>query len=200
MKKLALVVIPVAMMMIGTACSNKMYEQPTTAGAANPAEYIPFTKALKYRLDQDRADLRKIQFYIDQPLVLRYTTPGTGGSSVKNGMVSYGDLQKVTEHTIPAYTPGVCEKVKGDSLYISFDAPQNSFVFAALYANEHFTLQGTNWYNGVADVTYENKTYKVACDGCGSAGEAKLVIKKSAAGGAANASSGGKVLAGRKLN
>lgn len=200
MKKLALVIFPLAMMMMGTACSNKMYNEQSTAAAANPAEYIPFTKAVKYRLDQDRADIRKIQFYIDQPLVLRYTTPGSGGSSVKNGVVSYGDLQKVTEHTIPAYTAGVCEKVKGDSLYISFDAPQNSFVFAALYSNEHFTLQGTNWYNGVADVTYENKTYRVACDGCGSAGEAKLVIKKNVAGAAGASSASGKVLAGRKLN
>ena len=39
---------PSAMMMMGTACSNKMYDQPSTAVSANPADYIPFTKALKY--------------------------------------------------------------------------------------------------------------------------------------------------------
>jgi len=201
MKKLLLFFVPVVMIMLGTGCSNKMYtDKPNGTAAVNPAEFIPFSKALKYRLDMDRADLKKIQFYVDQPLILRYTTAG-GSSSVKGGVVSYGNLQNVTEFTIPAYTPGVCERVKGDSLYISFDAPQNSFVFAALYANEHFTLQGTNWYNGVADVNYDNKIYKVQCDGCGSAGEAKLVIRKAQAGGAGNtAAAGGKVLAGRKLN
>jgi hypothetical protein len=199
MKKLLLLFVPIVLMALFSACSNKMYsEKPAATAAVNPAEFIPFSKALKYRLDQDRADIKKIQFYLDQPLVLRHTTPG-GSSSVKGGVVSYGSLQNVTEFTIPAYTPGVCERVKGDSLYISFDAPQNSFVFVAQYANEHFNLQGTNWYNGVCDVTYDNKTYKVQCDGCASAGDAKLVIRKSQAG-AAGSAAAGKVLTGRKLN
>ncbi len=200
MKKTLLVIAPVLCVMLFTACSSKVYtDKPTATTAVNPAEFIPFSKSLKYRLDQDRADLRKIQFYIDKPLILRYTSTG-GSSSVKGGTVAYDNLQNVTELTIPAYTPGVCEKVKGDSLYISFDAPQNSFVFAALYANEQFMLQGTNWYNGVTDVMYDNKIYKAQCDGCGSAGEVKLVIRKSQAGNAGKTPAAGKVLAGRKLN
>lgn len=201
MRKFILALLPVLSVMLFSACSNKVHTQPSTAAApVNPADYIPFSKALKYRLDLDRADIKKIQFYIDQPLILRHTSPG-GSSSVKGGVVSYGSLQQVNEFTIPAFTPGVCEKVKGDSLYISFDAPQNSFVFAAVFENEHFSLQGTNWYNGVCDVTYDNKVYKVQCDGCGSAGEAKLMIRKSQAGSGAGApAAAGKVLSGRKLN
>src|SRR6185369_5418191 len=128
--------------------SKKVYtDKAATATVVNPADYLPFSKALKYRLDQDKVDIRKIQFYLDKPLVLRHTTAGNGGSSVKGGAVQYESLQNVTEVSIAAYTPGVCERVKGDSLMISFDAPNNTFVFAAVYANEHFTLQGTNWYN-----------------------------------------------------
>jgi hypothetical protein len=200
MKRTLLIIAPVLSIMLFTACSSKVYtDKPTATAAVNPAEFIPFSKSLKYRLEQDRADLKKIQFYIDKPLILRNTSGG-GSSSVKGGTVAYGNLQNVTEFTIPAYTPGVCEKVKGDSLYISFDAPQNSFVFAAIYANEQFLLQGTNWYNGVTDVMYDNKIFKAQCDGCGSAGEAKLVIRKAQAGNAGNTAGSGKVLAGRKLN
>lgn len=201
MKKLILIVAPVLCVMLFSACSKKVYSgKPSDTAVVNPADYLPFSKSLKFRLDQDRADLKKIQFYIDKPLILRHTA-ASGSSAVKSGTVSYDNAQNVTEFTIPAYTPGICERVKGDSLYISFDAPQNSFVFAAVYANEQFMLQGTNWYNGVTDVMYDNKIFKVQCDGCGSAGEAKLVIKRSQAGNAGKATAGsGKVIAGRKLN
>jgi hypothetical protein len=47
-------------------------------------------------------------------------------------------------------------------------------------------------------VNYDNKIYKAQCDGCGSAGEVKLLIRRNQAGGHAPAA--GKVLAGRKLN
>lgn len=196
-----LIIVPVLGVMLCTGCSKKVATGDASAAAVvNPADYLPFSKALKYRLDQDKVDIRKIQFYVDKPLILRHTTAGNGGSTVKGGAVQYESLQNVTEVTIPAYTPGICERVKGDSLMISFDAPNNQFVFAAVYANEHFALQGTNWYNGVADVMYDGKVYKVACDGCGSAGEVNLVIRRSQASDMPKPTSGTKSLAGRKLN
>lgn len=199
MRKLILVFAPVFFIMLLSACSDQVYPGATAAATGpNPADYLPFTKSLKFRLDNDKADLRKLQFYTDRAITLRYT--GSAGSGViKSGTINYDQVQDVTEITIPAYTPGVCERVKGDSLYISFDAPQNAFVFAALYANENFLFQGTNWYNGVADVTYDGKTYKAACSDCGSVGEVRLMIRKAQASGA-KSPMGGKVLAGRKLN
>ncbi len=200
MKKIVLILVPVLFVMMASSCSNKVYTKDSATAEVNPSDYIPFSKNMKYRLDQDRADLRKIQFYLDKTIILR-NTASAGGSAIKSGTVMYDNSQQVTEFTIPAYTPGVCERVKGDSLYISFDAPQNSFVFAAVYENEHFMLQGTNWYNGVTDIKYDNKIFKAQCDGCGSAGEAKLVIRRSQAGaGMKPVPTGGKVLAGRKLH
>lgn len=202
MRKVVLfLVTPLLLSLVFAACSNKVYTaKPAETAAINPTDYVPFSKDLKFRLEHDKADIRKVQFYLDKPLVLRNIGTSAGGA-IKQGMITYDNVQDVTEVTIPAYTPGVCERVRGDSLYISFDAPQNAFVFAAIYANEHFMLQGTNWYNGVTDVNYDGKIYKASCDGCGSAGEAKLLIKKSSAGNnAGGAPGGGKTLAGRKLN
>ncbi|WP_345080808.1 hypothetical protein [Nemorincola caseinilytica] len=195
-----LVLAPVVLALLFSSCSDKVYTASTaTTAGPNAADYLPFTKSLKFRLDNDKADLRKLQFYTDRPITLRHT--GVAGNGViMSGTVSYDKLQDVTEVTIPAYTPGICERVKGDSLFISFDAPQNVFVFAALYANENFMMQGTNWYNGVADVTYDGKTYRASCDECGSLGEVRLMIKKSQSGGYKTPAGGGKVIAGRKLN
>lgn len=199
MKKLILLFAPVLFMLMTSSCSDKMYTADATAAQSpNPGDYLPFSKSLKFRLDNDKADLRKLQFYTDKAIVLRYT--GSAGNGViKSGTVTYDKVQDVTEITIPAYTPGVCERVKGDSLYISFDAPQNAFVFAAMYANENFMLQGSNWYNGATDVNYDGKVYRAYCDGCSSAGEVRLMIKRAQTAGY-GAPSGGKVLSGRKLN
>jgi hypothetical protein len=201
MKKIVLFIVPVMIALAFSACSNKVYTgKPAEAAAINPTDYVPFSKDLKFRLEHDHADIRKVQFYLDKPIILRHMSPSASGA-IKQGMITYDNVQDVQEINIPAYTPGVCERVRGDSLYISFDAPQNAFVFAAIYSNEHFMLQGTNWYNGVTDVTYDGKIYKAYCDGCGSAGEASLLIKKSQAGNnAGGAPGGGKTLAGRKLN
>lgn len=205
MKKLVLLLLAGATTFGMLSCGPKTYlseQMATNVNGVNPADFMPFTKSLKYRLDQDKADIRKIQFYIDKPLVLRYTaTSSGGGSAIKGGTVMYDNAQDVTELTIPAYTPGVCERVVGDSLLISFDAPNNYFVFAALYANEDFFLQGTNWYNGVCDVNYDGKIYKAQCDGCGSAGEAMLMIKRSQSGPRSMkpAGSNAHAIAGRKL-
>ncbi len=199
MRKVVLVIAPLLLSLAFAACSNKVYTAaPPGTAAINPTDYVPFSKDLKFRLEHDHADIRKVQFYLDKPLVLRHIEPSASGA-INKGMITYDNVQDVKEITIPAYTPGVCERVKGDSLYISFDAPQNAFVFAAVYANEHFMLQGTNWYNGVTDVDYDGKIYKASCDGCGSAGEASLLIKKSQAGNAGKSPGGGKTLAGRKL-
>lgn len=200
MRKMLFVIAPVFCFLLFSACSPKVV-QPTAAAstaAPNPSDYLPFTKSLKFRLDNDKADLRKLQFYTDRPITLR-RTGSVGNGVIMSGTVSYDKVQDVTEITIPAFTPGVCERVKGDSLYISFDAPQNAFVFAALYANEDFLFQGTNWYNGVADVNYDGKVYKAWCDECGSVGEVRLMIKRPQSSGP-KSSAPGKVLAGRKLN
>jgi len=191
---------PVLGLILCLSCNKKVnpaQSQATTV--VNQADYVPFTKSLKQRLDHDHADIKKIQFYLDQTLVLRRTT-GMEKGVVKGGVISYDNGQAVTEMTIPAYTPGVCEGVNGDSLLISFDAPGNTFVFGALYANENFMLLGSNWYNGVTDVTYDSKTYKVACGSCGNAGDAMLVIKRMQGGmSAPRSAGGGKVIAGRKV-
>jgi len=199
MKKMILVFAPLLCIALLSACSKKVYDSASaTAKVINPSDYLPFTKSLKFRLENDRADIKKVQFYTDKPITLRRTAPSANGV-INQGTITYDNIQDVTEVTIPAYTPGVCERVKGDSLYISFDAPQNAFVFAAIYANENFMLQGSNWYNGVVDVNYDGNVYKAECDGCGSAGEVRLMIKRPHSGMKTNAGNG-KTITGRKLN
>jgi hypothetical protein len=151
------------------------YAQNNTPATDNG--YTAFTKTLKKRLDQDKVDLKKIQFYIDQPLTLSRASHAARGQ-VQNGVVVFNNAPDMNRIVIPAYTPVVCERASGDSLMISFDMPNKTICFGALYANENFIIVSPSWYNGVAEITYDNQPYQVRCAGCGSAANAKLVIKK----------------------
>jgi hypothetical protein len=128
-------------------------------------------------MEHDNMDIKKVQFYTDQTLVLSRTV-GSEKGAIVGGQLEFTNGQSANEITIPAYTPGVCEGISGDSLYISFDRPGNTIVFSALYANQFFTLSSPSWYGGIATVKYENQSYLVRCEGCGSASNAHLVVKK----------------------
>jgi hypothetical protein len=84
----------------------------------------------------------------------------------------------VNEISIPAYTPGVCERMSGDSLYISFESVGKTIIFSALYANQYFVPSSESFYGGVANVTYDNKQYALYCPSCGSVANAKLVVRR----------------------
>ena len=73
MKKSLLTVAPVIALILCLGCNKKVNPAQTQATVVNEADYVPFTKSLKQRLDHDHADLKKIQFYVDQALVLRRT-------------------------------------------------------------------------------------------------------------------------------
>lgn len=179
MNKASLLLICSAGLLSGaivSGCSPKMAPQTTTV-ANNANSYAPFTKLLKQRMEHENIDLKKVQFYVDQTLVLSRTV-GSEKGTVNNGQVEFNNAQALNEVTIPAYTPGVLEHISGDSLFISFDQPGNTLVFSALYANEYFSLSSPSWYGGIASVKYDNQSYQVRCDGCGSAVNAHLAVKK----------------------
>jgi len=155
--------------------------------------WIAFTKSLKQRLEHDNVDLTKVQFYVDQKLTLRRTM-GSEKGKVQSGVIIFDNGQYINELEIPAYTPCVCEHVNGDMLKISFDAPGKTLEFGALYNNNNFILNGTNWHNGTVDVEYDNQTYQVSC-GCNNAAEARLVVRRNQV---YKKDNNAKVVAGRK--
>ncbi|MES2703642.1 MAG: hypothetical protein V4649_13455 [Bacteroidota bacterium] len=159
-----------------TGCSPKVYT--AQSGSTYDTGYVTFTKLLRQRMEHDNMDVKKVQFYIDHALVMRRTS-GSEKGSVNGGRVEFSNGQSVNEVTIPAFTPGVCERVSGDSLFVSFDAPGNTIVFSALYANQNYTVSSPNWYYGVADVMYDGQMYKAQCADCGSAANVRLAIRKS---------------------
>lgn len=157
-----------------SACSGSKHTAKDTV-------YIPFTKQLKQRVQNSNLDIKKVQFFVDQKLVLRRSL-GTQKSEIKSGVILFENGQYINEVIIPKYTPGICENIFGDKLMISFELQNNSIAFGPGGLNaDYFTLYARNWNNGTAEMTYDNNPYKVQCVTCSNVGEVRLVVKKSEA-------------------
>ncbi len=155
-------------------------QAPTFTPPEEKAVFVPFTREMYDRLIDEGIDIKKVQFFIDQKIVLsRYLD--SAKTLVSAGIIKMSKGKIVNEIVIPAYTPGVCEVIEDDGLRISFDRQGGSIKFLndETYSPKFFIFTGTNWNNGTAEVEYAEKTYRASCANCGSVAEAKLVVKQS---------------------
>ena len=144
-------------------------------------EYVPFTTGLQQRILNNNLDIKKVQFFIDQKLILRKSL-GSRKVDIKSGVLLFENGEYIQEVVIPKYTPGICESVNGNNLLVSFESSNNDMEFGpGQYTHNLFMLYGKNWNNGAGDIAYDNTIYKVTCGSCTSATEAKLVVKRSEA-------------------
>jgi len=174
MKRIFYAVTALLGIVLLTACSSSKH-------AATDAVYIPFTKQLKQRIERNQLDIKKVQFFVDQKLVLRRSL-GTQKSEIKSGVILFENGEYINEVIIPKYTPGICENIFSDKLMISFELQNNSVAFGPGGLNaDYFTLYARNWNNGIAEMTYDNNAYKVHCATCANVGEVRLVVKKTEA-------------------
>ncbi len=139
---------------------------------------IPFTRELYNRLRSNNQDIRKLQFFIDQTIIL------SRGLSQDKLYIDKGKVVNqfgVNENKIelPALTPGVIEAIEPDGLRVAFEGGGNNLKFINnKYSPEFFIFSGTNWENGTAEVPYRSTTYRASCATCGSVSEARLVVRQ----------------------
>ncbi len=143
-------------------------------------EYVPFTKDIYNKLLAAKIDLKAVQYFVDQQLVL------TRGVSNDQIQVDHGEIKmvngsQVEEIVIPIYAKGKCELVEGDGMRISFQNGSTPFKFlnSKTYSPDNFIFAGANWKDGSCDVDYKNIRYRVNCGTCSSVADAKLVVKRS---------------------
>jgi len=173
----SLAMISGVIILFGCSCSR----HASAAKSAKDTLYTPFTKELKRQVENNHLDIMKLQFFVDQKLILRRSL-GTQKSEIKSGVILFEKGQYINEVIIPKNTPGVCEIVNGDHLMVSFELQNNNVEFGPGGLNEgFFTLYARNWNGGMADLTYDNKTYKLQCATCYNAGDVKLLVRKSEA-------------------
>jgi hypothetical protein len=63
---------------------------------ASGDRYVPFTRELKQRLERDNVDLKQVQFYIDQKVVMTRNL-GNEKVEVSSGVVKFSNGEYVNE-------------------------------------------------------------------------------------------------------
>jgi hypothetical protein len=141
--------------------------------------FVPFTKDLKARLEKDNIDLKQVQFYVDQKLILSRNL-GDQKVEVTSGVVKLENGKFINEVIVPAFTPGVCEGGESDRLLISFEKGNNNLPFGpgSGYTFNEYVLYGTDWKNGTAAVTFDSNKFRARCGSCPDVASVTLVVRK----------------------
>jgi len=130
-------------------------------------------------MERDNIDLKQIQFYIDQKLILSRNL-GDQKVEVSSGVVRLENGKFINEVIVPAFTPGVCESVDNDKLMISFEKGNNDLAFGpgSGYTFNSYVLYGTEWRNGTAAVTFDSNKFRARCGSCPDVASVTLVVRK----------------------
>ncbi|MDR3712949.1 MAG: hypothetical protein P4L51_09060 [Puia sp.] len=166
---LAALFVSVALFLFSCSSSKKM-----------SARFVPFTASLKSRLERDSIDLKQVQFYVDQKIILsRYL--GSQKAEVTSGVVKFENGQYMNEVIVPAFTPGLCEDIVNGRLMISFEKGNNNIAFGlgSGYTAGNYVIYGTDWKNGTTAVTFDSNKFRARCGSCSDVASAMLVVKKS---------------------
>jgi len=127
----------------------------------------PFTQRLYDEQGWSEAELKKIQFYTSQDIIL-YRDIVEGDSKIVSGEIKIRNGRKVDEVRIKKGTPGVMLfRPKDNKFAISFEAGDDDrfLIFgASAKRGGRYQLLAKDWKRNYGKVTYAGKTYRVNSD------------------------------------
>jgi len=180
-----------AIIIVAQSCAPKkpihQVQQPSAARTEPPTAkdpYVPFTRDLFDKLSANNIDIKQVQFYIDQQLVLtRFLS--NDQIAVKNGVIKFNNGKYVNEIIFPQYTPVICDAIEGDGLRVKAENGTNTLKFlnSKQYSPINYIFNPDKWNkDGSCEALYNGNRYTVVCPTCStnSPNEAKLVVKQSA--------------------
>ena len=141
---------------------------------------VPFTRELKQRLERDNVDIKLVQFYIDQKVIMSRNL-GSEKIEVTSGVVKFNNGEYVNEVIVPSFTPGVCESNMNEKLMISFEKGNNDLAFGlgSNYSANEYVLYGNDWKNGSAIISFDNNKFRARCATCQDLAMVRLMVRKS---------------------
>jgi hypothetical protein len=125
-----------------------------------------FTDDLNERYRWTDDELRKIQFYVSQNIVLKREVSG-GDREIISGKIKIEDGRKIEEVVIRKGTPGAfLFSPKRDRFAIGFEDGNDRYLMfgPSPKYSDRFVLLASDWDRRTGSVTYDDKTWKVSSD------------------------------------
>ncbi len=132
--------------------------------ACNKLSY--FTEDLNERYRWTEDELKKIQFYVSQDIVMKREVSG-GDREVVSGKIKIEDGRQIEEVVIRKGTPGAyLFSPKENRFAIGFEESNDRYlVFGpSPKYSDRFVLMASDWDRRSGDVSYDNKTWRVSSD------------------------------------
>lgn len=129
------------------------------------ARLTPFTQDLYEKNGWSTSELKKIQFYLSEDVVLRRMMT-KGESNITAGKIVIEDGRRIEEIHIPTNTPGVLIFVPRENRFaVSFEAAQGDDLYLMFGPNpkmhDRYALLASEWSRNEGKVHYNGNLYDV---------------------------------------
>ncbi|MCF8332674.1 MAG: hypothetical protein K9I47_00880 [Bacteroidales bacterium] len=142
----------VILLAVATSCSKK----------------IVFTAKLRNKLENQNIDLKDVQFYNSDKIVLKRTEKKPEELSVSSGAVKIEEGKIIEEIVIKKKTPGVCIEAKPYQLNISFENGNNKYLKFGRKTggplDNKFKLYAKKWETQKGEILYGDTLYTAPKD------------------------------------
>lgn len=128
--------------------------------------FSPYTQDLHQTHRWEEADLKKVQFYLSEDVVLRREL-STGESAIEEGKIIMEKGRRVEEVVFPEGTPGILAFMpKENRMAVSFESGKDKFLMFGPNpkANNRYVLLASDWNRRVGYVNYNGKRYRTSAD------------------------------------
>jgi len=127
--------------------------------------YVPFTKKLKTENNWSENDLKKIQFYLSNTIVL-HRQFGNSETKIESGVIKTVDGKQVEEIVIRKGTPGVVvQKIGEKKMTVSFEIADDYFLTFGAYQNKggrYYLMLKDYKKDSWSKVTYVGKEFYIS--------------------------------------
>lgn len=148
-----------------------------TAASACGAQRVAFLHTYRQPGRLEGEDLKRLQFFVSQDLVLRRVVDTSEHEVTEDHAYRSVDGQLMEEIELPAGTPGLVNKVEGDTLWISFEE-DGALPFQYLPKVEGEVGETYRFpYRNGRGLRYRGQYYKVVSGGLGSAVDTFLLVQ-----------------------
>lgn len=121
----------------------------------------PFTASLRNEYQWTDDDLKKIQFYLSEEVVL-WREVRDGDAKIKDGAIKVRDGKKVEEIRFPKRTPCVyLFEPKSNRFAMGFESGEGKYLMfgPSKRRGSDFVLLAADWKKDIGKISYDNKIF-----------------------------------------